>query len=210
MSAGNHDYITPDSQLWDRFKKESDEHVLVLDKKEPLELSAFESKIVVYPAPCHAKHSAEHATGWVKDVEKEPDAIHIGIAHGSIEGVSPDFDQRYYPHDDSLNWNDSRVDLWPPRHTASSPGRRQPDKRDIIFNPGTPEPDRHFPVHMKAAHSSTPLVAKRISNPETPSVPVLTVLSNKQNGFQPQKMFPKLIARIHRLIPWKILVSLKS
>ncbi|MDR8389507.1 DNA repair exonuclease [Aliifodinibius sp. S!AR15-10] len=136
---GNHDYITADSQLWDRFKKEAEEHVLVLDKKEPLELSVFEQEVVIYPTPCHAKHSAEHAIGWVDEVEKDRDALHIGIAHGSIEGVSPDFDQRYFPM--TINELErSGVDLWLMGHTHITWPEKL-DKRDIIFNPGTPEPD---------------------------------------------------------------------
>jgi DNA repair exonuclease SbcCD nuclease subunit len=136
---GNHDYITPDSQLWDRFKKEAEEHVLVLDRKEPLELSVFEPKVVVYPATCHAKHSADHAIGWVNEIEKAKDALHVGVAHGSIEGVSPDFDQRYFPM--SIHeLEQSGTDLWLMGHTHIT-WPEQPDKRDMIFNPGTPEPD---------------------------------------------------------------------
>jgi len=136
---GNHDYITADSQLWNRFKKEAEEHVLVLDKKEPIELSVFEQEVIIYPAPCHAKHSADHAIGWVEEVEKDENTLHIGIAHGSIEGVSPDFDQRYFPM--TINELErSGVDLWLMGHTHIT-WPEQPDKRDKIFNPGTPEPD---------------------------------------------------------------------
>lgn len=136
---GNHDYITADSQLWDRFKKEAEDHVLVLDKKEPLELSVFDPEVVVYPAPCHAKHSADHAIGWVEDAEKYKEALHIGIAHGSLEGVSPDFNQRYFPMA-IRELEQSGVDLWLMGHTHIT-WPEQPDKRDAIFNPGTPEPD---------------------------------------------------------------------
>ncbi|WP_138431921.1 metallophosphoesterase family protein [Fodinibius saliphilus] len=136
---GNHDYITADSQLWDRFKKEAEEHVLVLDKKELLTLSVFEPEVVIYPAPCHAKHSADHAIGWVNEIEKDEDALHIGVAHGSIEGVSPDFDQRYFPM--SIHeLEQSGVDLWLMGHTHIT-WPEKPDKRDMVFNPGTPEPD---------------------------------------------------------------------
>src|SRR5699024_9383621 len=60
----NHDQITPDSRLWDRFKKEAQEHVQVLDTKEPLPLEIDDREIIVYPAPCHARHSDENAIGW--------------------------------------------------------------------------------------------------------------------------------------------------
>lgn len=136
---GNHDYITADSRLWERFQDEVEEHVVVLDQKEPLELSVFDREVVVYPAPCHAKHSAEHAIGWVNKMEKNQEALHVGIAHGSIEGVSPDFNQRYFPM--SIHeLEQSGVDLWLMGHTHIT-WPEQPDKRDMIFNPGTPEPD---------------------------------------------------------------------
>lgn len=136
---GNHDYITADSSLWDRFKKEAGENVLVLDEKEPVDLSEYGLNAVVWPAPCHAKHSTENAIGWVKDEEKDSDKIHIGIAHGSIEGESPDFDQRYFPMT-KRELEGSGVDLWLLGHTHKTFPEKQ-GSRDVVFNPGTPEPD---------------------------------------------------------------------
>lgn len=136
---GNHDYITEDSQLWDRFENEVGENVLVLDEKEPVDLSEYDLNAVVWPAPCHAKHSAENATGWVQDIEKDPDKIHIGIAHGSIEGVSPDFNQQYFPMT-VRELNTSGVDIWLMGHTHIT-WPEKPGKKDMVFNPGTPEPD---------------------------------------------------------------------
>jgi DNA repair exonuclease SbcCD nuclease subunit len=150
---GNHDYITADSPLWDRFKKKAEEHVLVLDKNEPLELSVFEHNVMIYPAPCHAKHSAENAIGWVKEAAKDSDAVDIGIAHGSIEGVSPDFEQRYFPMT-IQELEGAGVDLWLMGHTHITwPGK--PDKRDMIFNPGTPEPDGFACTHEGRAFLHT-------------------------------------------------------
>ena len=136
---GNHDFITADSQLWERMKKEAKEHVIILDKKDPVYLSDYGLDAIVYPGPCHAKHSSENAIGWVKEIPKDEKYIHIGIAHGSLEGVSPDFDQRYYPM--TMNeLNNSGVDIWLMGHThITYPDK--PGNRDIIFNPGTPEPD---------------------------------------------------------------------
>ncbi len=150
---GNHDYITADSPLWDRFQKEADEHVLILDKKEPLELSVYEKNLIVYPAPCHAKHSAENAIGWVDKIEKDSDSVHVGIAHGSIEGVSPDFDQRYFPMT-IQELEGMGVDLWLLGHTHIT-WPEHPNKRDIIFNPGTPEPDGFACTHEGGAFLHT-------------------------------------------------------
>jgi DNA repair exonuclease SbcCD nuclease subunit len=136
---GNHDFITADSPLWDRFKKEAGDNVLVLDEKESVDLSEYGLNAIVWPAPCHAKHSTENAVGWVKDEEKDSGKIHIGIAHGSIEGESPDFDQRYFPMT-KRELEDLGVDIWLLGHThITFPD--QPGNGDIIFNPGTPEPD---------------------------------------------------------------------
>ena len=136
---GNHDYITEDSQLWDRFKKEAGKHVVVLDRQEPVDLGDYDLDAVAWPALCFSKHSGENTMGWIKDVEKESDKIHIGIAHGSIQGVSPDFDQRYFPM--SINeLNSAGVDIWLMGHTHIT-WPEKPGKKDIIFNPGTPEPD---------------------------------------------------------------------
>lgn len=136
---GNHDYITEDSQLWDRFKKEAGKHVVVLDRQEPVDLEDFDLDAVAWPAPCFSKHSAENTMGWIKDFEKESDKVHIGIAHGSIQGVSPDFDQRYFPMTIS-ELNSAGVDIWLMGHTHIT-WPEKPDKKDIVFNPGTPEPD---------------------------------------------------------------------
>src|SRR5690625_1281943 len=76
---GNHDYITPESALWERFRVEAGEKILVLDRKEPVDLSDYGLDAVVYPAPCHAKHSAENAVGWVRHAGKPSDKMLIGI-----------------------------------------------------------------------------------------------------------------------------------
>ncbi len=136
---GNHDYITADSPLSDRVKKESEQNVLVLDEKAPMDLHDYDLNAIVYPAPCHAKHSSENAIGWVNEEKKDSDKIHIGIAHGSIEGVSPDFDQRYFPMTVS-ELNSAGVDIWLMGHTHIT-WPEKPGKKDIVFNPGTPEPD---------------------------------------------------------------------
>lgn len=136
---GNHDFVSEGGDLWQWFNQEAEEHVLVLDRAEPVDLQPFGLDAMVYPGPCHSKHSSENAIDWVADVEKDPALIHIGIAHGSIEGVSPDFDQRYYPMSRQA-LKKAGVDLWLLGHTHIT-WPEKPGSRDFIFNPGTPEPD---------------------------------------------------------------------
>jgi len=159
---GNHDYITADSSLWDRFKKEAKDHVVVLDKNEPFDLSGFGLEAVVYPGPCRSKHSSENAIGWVSEIEKDPSLLHIGIAHGSIKGVSPDFDQQYFP----MTVNELKtagVDIWLMGHTHIT-WPEKPDKNDIIFNPGTLEPDGFDCKHEGRAFLHTIDDQKKISS----------------------------------------------
>src|SRR5690625_5521353 len=55
---GNHDYITPESALWERFRVEAGKKILVLDRKEPVDLSDYGLDAVVYTGSCHATNSA--------------------------------------------------------------------------------------------------------------------------------------------------------
>ncbi|MBW2127001.1 MAG: DNA repair exonuclease [Deltaproteobacteria bacterium] len=138
---GNHDYITqrPDG-LWAVFKRYADNHVLVLEEKKTYPLKPFDLDACLYAAPCDAKHSSENYVGWVKDVEKDEDVLfHIGVAHGSLEGLSPDFNKDYYPMTETelLQCN---LDVWLMGHTHI-PYPSKPGPKSKIFYPGTPEPD---------------------------------------------------------------------
>lgn len=136
---GNHDYLAEGGDLWQWFKEEAEEHIIVPEKQEPVDLRPFGLEAIIYPGPCHAKHSVENAIGWVKDIDKDTELYHIGIAHGSIEGVSPDFEQRYFPMTQK-ELKEAGVDVWLLGHTHIT-WPEKPDRKDIIFNPGTPEPD---------------------------------------------------------------------
>jgi DNA repair protein SbcD/Mre11 len=96
---GNHDfYEEGDSQLWAAFRKFFPGHqLLVLHERAPVELEVGDRKVVFFPAPCTSKHSNENAIGWVSRAAKDPQSLNIGIAHGSISQISPDFDENYYP-----------------------------------------------------------------------------------------------------------------
>lgn len=136
LLPGNHDYVASGTDgLWAFLSREAGDRVLLLTEGRPYDLAGFDLDAVLYPAPCTEKHSAAGADRWVASAEKRPDrAHHIGLAHGSVEGVSPDFDGRYYPMTRS-GLERSGVDLWIVGHTH---GQWSEGK---IFIPGTPEPD---------------------------------------------------------------------
>ena len=139
---GNHDYVQSDSKgLWDIFAEESDENVLLLLNPEYVEIELGDYKVGLYPGPCISKHSSKSAVGWVnKKKKKEEVDFHIGIAHGSLEGISPDFEKEYYPMTKE-ELNAAGCDLWLMGHTHV----RVPDKKSGsgggIFFASTPEPD---------------------------------------------------------------------
>ena len=138
---GNHDYIEPDkTNLWTYFDDHSGNHVLVIREKRVFSLASYNLDINLYPGPCHAKHSSENAIGWIRDAEKDASVKHhIGIAHGSLEGFSPDFDKTYYPMtvDDLAGCG---LDLWFLGHTHMQ-YPVTPGAMDNIFYAGTSEPD---------------------------------------------------------------------
>ena len=138
---GNHDFITdrPDG-LWAIFKGFADNHVLVLESKKIYPLKPYDLEANLYAAPCEAKHSAQNNVGWIREIEKDRDvALHIGVAHGSLEGLSPDFNRDYYPMTEA-ELLACGLDLWLMGHThVSYPAISGPKSK--LFYPGTPEPD---------------------------------------------------------------------
>jgi DNA repair exonuclease SbcCD nuclease subunit len=139
---GNHDYIQKgEDNLWTIFRGAMSERILILENPTCYDLRAFDIDMVVYASPCTAKHSKTNAIGWIREYPKDPNAkFHIGIAHGSLEGVSPDFDGDYYPMSNE-ELRALKMDLWLMGHTHI----RYPDKvkgdGDRILFPSTPEPD---------------------------------------------------------------------
>ena len=137
---GNHDYYTHDSKLWNEFSKHAGDRILILKNPDIYDLNKYHLKIKIYAAPCSAKHSSENMIKWVNSQKSsEDDSIKIGLAHGSLEGVSPDFNKKYYPMTQK-ELESSGLDLWLLGHTHL-PWPENPDKNSRILIPGTPEPD---------------------------------------------------------------------
>lgn len=139
---GNHDYAGPDpGGLWGVFRGQAGDNVLVTDQAQCYPLEVHDRGLQVYPAPCQAKHSALPATGWIKELglpAESPD-WRLGLAHGSLEGVSPDQQGQYYPMR-RADLESLPLDVWLLGHThITYPAK--PGSRDRVYNPGTPEPD---------------------------------------------------------------------
>lgn len=138
---GNHDYYDPFGSLWKTFRENAAGHVLALTEERPYSLEEFNLEAILYPAPCNMKHSPENRLGWIKTAEKSlRGKWHLGLAHGTVRGLSPDLADQYFPmeREELLELG---MDHWFLGHTHV----RIPDAvlvRDSGFSySGTPEAD---------------------------------------------------------------------
>ena len=141
VMPGNHDYISlGQDDLWQGFKQAAGDNVLLLEKKKIYPLDHYDLDVNIYPAPCDSKHSSVNYIGWVEKAQKDKDVkFHVGMAHGSLEGLSPDFNQDYFPMTETELVH-CGLDVWLMGHTHI-PFPNKPDIRDQVFFPATPEPD---------------------------------------------------------------------
>jgi len=140
---GNHDYKSDaDDPIWPEFKDHLGEGHLVLDRCEPYELESLGLPAVLLPGVCTAKHSKENAVGWIKEATAElPESkLKIGVAHGSLDGLSPDFNGDYYPMQQS-ELSQMDIDVWLLGHTHIRFPDRNEGRDARVFYPSTPEPD---------------------------------------------------------------------
>src|SRR5690606_4777802 len=85
-----------------------------------------------------------NAVGWVGEalaaLDLPPEIRRVGVAHGSFEGLSPDFDGDYFPMT-RRELEESGMDVWLLGHThVRFPDRERFEGERVLF-PATPEPD---------------------------------------------------------------------
>lgn len=139
---GNHDYFTDNTNKpWSVFSDHCGDRTLILGQAGLYNLSNFDIDANIYAGPCNSKHSEKNNLGWISEKEKDLSVnYHIGVAHGSLEGVSPDSDSKYFPMTlDELE--DFGLDLWLLGHTDRLYYPEIAGKLSRIFFPGTPEPN---------------------------------------------------------------------
>ena len=139
---GNHDHLEGYDSIWEAFNSHVEDHVVVLDNWEPVVMDDYGLDITLYPAPCEQKHSGDHGLHWIKELQEKPETTwHLGIAHGAVEGVSPDFQGQYYPMS-VRDLEQTGIDHWLLGHThIPYPRSHVSGKNQIFTYCGTPEPD---------------------------------------------------------------------
>ncbi len=146
---GNHDNFDNQNvnKLWKFFLDKKTQNIVLLSYNRPYPFNA----VCFYPAPCNAKTSKENNLGWIKATEKHSNSnIHIGVAHGSVEGISHDPDKKYF-HMTRQELESSLPDAWLLGHTH----KPYPEAQALgkIFFSGTPEPDGFDCTHRGTART---------------------------------------------------------
>ena len=141
---GNHDYAQEDDPFWTSFVDALGEGHHLLQKEEPCDLTGEDIPLVLFPGVCSSRHSTENAVGWIpaalEDLTLEDDVRRVGVAHGSLEGLSPDFGGDYFPMT-RAELGSAGMDVWLLGHThLRHPDRDRFEGERILF-PATPEPD---------------------------------------------------------------------
>jgi DNA repair protein SbcD/Mre11 len=139
---GNHDFNDGFSPLWKFFRDNNpDDHLVLLSETSPYPLADYGLDVVLYPAPCDAKHSRHNQLGWIRDLTvRPPGRWHVGIAHGAVKGVSPDFDSRYYPMEVE-ELAGLQMHHWFLGHTHGRYPNQDTARGEVFTYCGTPEPD---------------------------------------------------------------------
>jgi DNA repair exonuclease SbcCD nuclease subunit len=143
---GNHDYYTGDEKVWKYFEDvltSKDHNVTLIKEFRPYDFETKEDKVIIYPAFCQSKHSKQNNLRWIKNANIEmQDVVNIGIAHGAIEGVTPDMKEEYFLMKEA-ELLDIPVDVWLIGHThIPYPDVLKEDSDTVgykIFNAGTHE-----------------------------------------------------------------------
>ena len=146
--AGNHDfYEGGDNKLWKWFR-ELVEGTCVIPLLEPVRkrFECDDVRVCFYACPCPSKHGESHVIGWVAEEEKSGEALHVGIAHGNVQGLGLDADQRYFNMSEQ-ELRTAGVHTWLLGHIhvpAPAPGTTG---RPLYFMPGI-----HTPDSVKCSH----------------------------------------------------------
>ncbi len=141
LLPGNHDYYEPYGAIWRVLREKAFDGLILLIHMQPYPLHEYGIEAVLYPAPCDRKHSPENRLDWITGLDERPvGRWHIGVAHGTVRGISPDFEKQYFPmHEAELVT--LKMDHWCLGHTHV----RYPDldhvERETFIYSGSPEPD---------------------------------------------------------------------
>lgn len=140
--AGNHDYCEgADSKLWKTFRSAAEgTSVWALTQQRLHDFEVDGVPVRFYACPCPSKYGDEPVTSWVADEVKGAGTLHIGLAHGNVEGLGLDADHRYFNMTEA-GLRAAGLHTWLLGHIhvpAPEPGTTG---RPLYFMPGIHTPD---------------------------------------------------------------------
>jgi 3',5'-cyclic AMP phosphodiesterase CpdA len=156
---GNHDHVSPgddSNTLWGKFDRALDAlgtlaapaHLLL--EATPVDFEIGGQRVRFFPCPCTSKTSERHAIGWVRAAERLPaGGLHVGIAHGNLEGLGLDSERRYF-NMTRAELESSGLDLWLLGHVHRPSPVNGGTGQQSIFMPGTTAPE-----DVKSNHGGT-------------------------------------------------------
>ena len=139
---GNHDFYDGECKVWKEFEQvvSNVDNITLLNEFRVYSFKVGEESVDVYPAYCQDKHSEKNNLEWIKNADVDPNKYNIGIAHGAIQGITPDKKQEYY----LMSQNELELipmDLWLIGHTHVPFPEVMRDEQEHkgykIFNAGT-------------------------------------------------------------------------
>lgn len=131
LIPGNHDPFVPGS-VWEHPAWGSRENIRILAEEKPVAVPGG----TLYPCPIRDKFSRRDPTAWIPAAE---DGIHIGLAHGSFEGVGGDDLELPIPRDGASR---AGLDYLALGHWHSQALFQDGTGTTRTAYPGTPEPSR--------------------------------------------------------------------
>lgn len=133
---GNHDYYEgANDALWSKFMQFAGDNTVLCTEQHPLEMG----NVIFYPCACTDRYSSGNALGWVKAWSAcQSTSIHVGLAHGALEGLSCDTEKRYYSMT-RCELESCPMDVWLLGHTHIPSPNQDVITGQRIFNAGTPQ-----------------------------------------------------------------------
>jgi DNA repair exonuclease SbcCD nuclease subunit len=109
---GNHDYYEPgNDKCWHWFGEAPGDNIHLLHDFQPFSIEMASRNVIFYPCGCRSRHGTDHLLEWVRKETKDDQALHIGLAHGNVQGLGIDDEGRYFnmsPHD----FKDCGIHFW--------------------------------------------------------------------------------------------------
>ena len=159
LIPGNHDPLIPGS-VWEHPSWESVNGVTILRREEPVRVPGG----ILYPCPVREKYSRKDPTEWIRASDAE--GIRIGMAHGTVEGISQEEPDYPIPRDAAIrvgldylalgHWHSIATYPAPDgaermaysgTHEATKFGERDSGNVLIVDIPGPGRPPKITPVH---------------------------------------------------------------